>query len=63
MRIVNWLIAFFALFMLVKHWQRGLRFLTPGEGQSRRPFVVSFLNVLLALLLLAGTVHIILRAS
>jgi hypothetical protein len=62
MRIANWLIALFALFMLVRHWQRALRFLAPGQGQPRRPFAMSFVNALLALMLLAGTAHIALRA-
>ncbi len=62
MTLLNGLVALFALYMLAKHGRRALLFVAPGRGEPRRPFLLNFVNALIALLLLAGTVHIVLRS-
>ncbi len=62
MKLLNGLVALFGLYMLVKHGRRALLFVAPGRDDSRLPFLVHFVNALLALALLAGAVHVALRS-
>ena len=60
MDVLNGLVALLALLMLARHGRGALRFVAPGD-ERRGPFVVPFLNTLLAFLILAGALRIALR--
>jgi hypothetical protein len=63
MRAVNILIALFAVFMIVKHGSKALRFVSPNRKspEPRTANLASFLNVLVALVLLAAAINLITR--
>ncbi len=68
MKLLNGLVALFALYMLAKHGPRALLFVVPGlvrDAERKEPrgaFFLNFVNALVALVLLAATIHIVLRS-
>ena len=69
---LNLLAVLFALYIIAKHGRGAWRFLRPSivrdpendqpqRRESRAPYAMSFINTLIALALLAGSVNLLLR--
>jgi hypothetical protein len=66
MRGIQLLIAAFAVFQCLRYGRSALRFLSPAarrEGEGRRAHLVGFLVTVVALVLLASSIHILLRGT
>ncbi len=66
MRSIHLLIAAFAVFQLLRYGRSALRFLSKSrreEGEGRRPHLVGFLVTVVALVLLASSIQVLLRAA
>ncbi len=66
MRSIHLLIAAFAVFQVLRYGRSALRFLSPSrraEGESRKAHVVGFLVTVVALVLLASSIQVLLRAA